>query len=562
MATPDEWLASLERLMSPLKTSADMFDQIAGAVTSVNNALGESRVRTTEFSAAIADSIRDVTRLGGGAQEIAATIAGIADGSRRNVIATSESINELFAATQYVDRSATQITEAFGKVGMDISLVGERMVDNISYVQSIGLNAKQIMGEVVDNMDLMNRYNFEDGVYGLTKMVAQASMLRFDMNETAKITEKAMDPEGAIELASAFQRLGVTVGTLVDPFAMMDASINNPGALQDSVIDLAKTYAQFDEKTQRFEINPYGLRMLREVENQTGLSAENLKKTALAALELDKRLSDISFNIDASDEDKMLVANLAKRDEGGEYIVKVSDEEGYKKLSELSDNQFKQIVQTQKDTPKTMEEIALKQLSLSDLQTNYQKAMADGLAAALVGQTSVFRNYEGIRGIGETVQNASFAALPSPEEQRKMFEGVGNDIRESVYKAVQSRKTEDIGAALKSIEELYKGVPGKTADALKTFVQNLQVDKPKSELENTYNSLIGKLQSMGGVESKNVNVKQDVSINGSVKFQVDTPSGLSRQELESIFNSKEFQNQMYKAIVERANVSTLKIDKE
>ena len=562
MATPDDWLASLERMMSPLKTSKELFSQIADGVDYINSRLGESRTRTTEFSSAVADSIRDVTRLGGTAESAAQTIADIAQGSRRNVIATAESVSELFAAGQYLERNAATITEAFSKVGMDVSLVGERMVDNISYVQSIGLNAKEIMSEVVDEMDLMNRFNFEDGVFGLTKMVAQASMLRFDMSQTANLAERAMDPEGAIELASAFQRLGVTVGTLVDPFAMMDASINNPGALQDSIIDLAKTYAQFDEKTQRFEINPYGLRMLREVEKQTGLSADNLKKTALAALELDTRLSDISFNIDATDEDKMLVANLAKRDEGGEYIVKVSDEEGYKKLSELSDNQFKQIVQTQKDTPKTMEEIALKQLSFGEAQTNYQKAIADGIAAALVGQTSIFRNFEGVRRLGEDIQNASFGALPSPEEQRKLFEGVGNDIREAVYKAVQSGKQEDIGEALKAIEKVYEGVPNKTADALTKFVSQLGVQKPKSEIEAAYNKAADIIKNSVGIESKNINVKQDVSVNGNVKFQIDTPSGISRQELESIFNSKEFQNQMYKVIVERANVSTLKIDKE
>ncbi len=32
--------------------------------------------------------------------------------------------------------------------------------------------------------------------------------------------------EGAIEVASAMQRLGVTMGTLSDPFALLDASIN------------------------------------------------------------------------------------------------------------------------------------------------------------------------------------------------------------------------------------------------------------------------------------------------------------------------------------------------
>ena len=75
---------------------------------------------------------------------------------------------------------------------------------------------------------MMNRFNFQDGVMGLTKMAAQASMLRFDMSKTADFADKVMNPQGAIEMASAFQRLGVMAGDLVDPFVLMDKSINDP----------------------------------------------------------------------------------------------------------------------------------------------------------------------------------------------------------------------------------------------------------------------------------------------------------------------------------------------
>jgi hypothetical protein len=393
---------------------------------------------------------------------------------------------------------------------------------------------------------------------GLTKMAAQASMLRYDMNKTAEFADSVMDPEGAIKMASTFQRLGVTMGTLVDPFALMDASINDPGKLQDSIINMAKTYAQFNEETQRFEINPYGLRMLKEIGQETGLGADNLKKAALAALDLDTRLADINFSIDASDEDKTLVANLAKRDEGGEYIVKVSDEEGYKKLSELSQGQFEKLVKQQEDTPKTMEEIGLKQLSLGELNNNYTKAMADGLAAALVGQTSVFRNLEGFRRIGEDVQGASFSAMGSSQDIRKMFEGVGDDIRSLVYNAAQNKDAKSIDEALSAIESAYEGTKDKSAEMMKTFLANLGDNKPKSELEGMYNKTIKMIQDSVGLNEKNVKIQQDVSMNGTVKFQVETSPGMTRKEFEDILNSTEFKNKIYQQVIESGNRAIVK----
>jgi hypothetical protein len=558
MGQMDELFENLEKFLKPLKTSASIFDQISGAVTATNNAFGESRTRVTEFSTSIADSVMEITRLGGSASDAGIVIAQIAEGSRRNMVATTETITELYAANKYLGISVQQLTESFSKAGMEASLIAERTVDSISYIQSLGLNAKEIMEDVVDNMDMMNQFNFQDGVMGLTKMAAQASMLRFDMNKTAEFADSVMDPEGAIKMASTFQRLGATMGTLVDPFALMDASINDPGKLQDSIINMAKTYAQFNEETQRFEINPYGLRMLKEIGQETGLGAENLKKAAIAALDLDTRLADINFSIDASDEDKTLVANLAKRDEGGEYIVKVSDEEGYKKLSELSQGQFEKLVKQQEDTPKTMEEIASRQLSFSELIENNTKATADGLAAALVGQTAVFRNFEGVRRVGEDVYDAGFSAMGSSQDIRKMFEGVGDDIRSLVYEAAQNRDAKSIDSALSAIEKAYEGTKDKSAEMMKTFLANLGDNKPKSEIETMYNKTVNMMKDAVGLNEKNINIEQNVSMNGTVKFQVDTPSGISRKELEDIMNSTEFKNKIYQQIIESGNRAIVK----
>jgi hypothetical protein len=84
------------------------------------------------------------------------------------------------------------------------------------------------MKDVSANMEKMNRYQFDGGVAGLAKMAAQASMLRFDMAQTFSFADRMLTPENAINMASAFQRLGVTAGNLVDPFVLMNESINDP----------------------------------------------------------------------------------------------------------------------------------------------------------------------------------------------------------------------------------------------------------------------------------------------------------------------------------------------
>jgi hypothetical protein len=216
------------------------------------------------------------------------------------------------------------------------------------------------MRDVTNNMEQMNRYQFEGGVQGLTKMAAQASMLRFDMGTTAKFAEDVMNPDGAIRMASAFQRLGVMAGDLVDPFVLMDKSINDPGGLQDSLIEMTKQFTYFDEKTNSFRINPGGVRLMKELATETGISFEQMSKTALAAADLDRRLSEIDFSIDASEEDKMLVANMAKMGEGGEYYVELQNERGtleQKRLADLTQDEFQKLREIQESRPKTVEDI-------------------------------------------------------------------------------------------------------------------------------------------------------------------------------------------------------------
>jgi rRNA maturation endonuclease Nob1 len=145
----DDYKKLLPTVENLVNNVSSLYDQI----NAVNKAFGEGRLRATEFSTAISDSVSGVIRVGGEVNEISQTIIDIAAGARRNIVATTETIVELTAASKALgDFNIENITESFLRVGIAIADIGENIEESILYVQSIGLNTESVMSEVVRNM--------------------------------------------------------------------------------------------------------------------------------------------------------------------------------------------------------------------------------------------------------------------------------------------------------------------------------------------------------------------------------------------------------------------------
>jgi hypothetical protein len=537
-----------------IPTAANLTENVSrlyDEINKVNKTFTEGRLRATEFSTAVSDSVAGVIRVGGEVTDIGNTINAIAAGSRRNIVATTETIVELTAASKALgDFDIETITNNFAQAGVEISQVGKNLQDSILYVQSIGLNATTVVQEMTRNMDMMNRFNFEDGVIGLTKMTAQASMLRFDMRETAKFAEDVMNPDGAIKMASAFQRLGVAAGDLVDPFVLMDKSINDPQGLQDSIIEMTKQFTYFDDKTNSFKINPGGIRLMKELATETGISFENMTKTALAASDMDRRLNEIDFNIQASEEDKMLVANMAKMGPGGEYFVELQNERGtleQKKLTDLTQNEFERLREIQETRPKTMEDIARAQLGTFDMMARDVKALPLQLAYALAGQEGIIRLGEASRRLFDTAVGGAYTegALPSGQEMRKVFEGVGDELRTLVVEASKGN-TE---ALEQSYQRLRSGIENtEVANRVQTYLDNLNFEGgPRSTEESYMDAALKKFQDLGGKAvdgMRTTTENRNVNFGGSFTIRVEGQQGLDTKALSDYINSESFKQKM------------------
>jgi hypothetical protein len=596
---------TFESLGSPVSKILDAIDGMATAANDINNSFIAGRKRLDEMNDAASRSAAGIIRLGGGISDVSNTIAGIAEGSKRQFIATEEQVSKVFAATKILGGTSAGLVETFGNVGIEISQIGVNLENSIKYIQSVGLNAKEVMSDVTNNMAQMNRFQFEGGVQGLAKMAAQASMLKFDMRETFQFAEKVLTPDGAIETAAGIQRLGISIGNLADPFALMNASINDPSGLQDSLIKATKQFTEYDEKTKSFKINPQGVLTLRELAKETNTSFENLSKSALAAADLDKRLSKINPTLTFdSPEDKQFIANMATMDKGGEYTVQLKNDKTNEvdkiKLSEITNEQLIALRKQQEEAPKTLEDIQKSQLNaLLDIKYAIEGNVAKG-TYGLAGSTAVRGNLVGAERISRAVTGAVDTAIP---ESVAITEKVNNAIEKMsalfLEKDANKISSDDFAKKLASLEDTIlkdaNSLGQKGMEAFKDILQesnkNVKGSSPiekefrsftreilgavgrpvsatehlkkKAEEEKTlsYADIIGRRneslteKTSAGSSTNSGTTTKKVDVGGTITFKFDLPPGttLTQQQLNAAFNSEEFKQ--YIANIAKQNSS-------
>ena len=576
---------TLGEIANPIKTVANAMEYMVAHGEKINKNFGLARARIEEMKVSFSDSVAGVQRLGGSFDDVSNTITSIAEASKRNVIENEEIVSELFAANKVLNLEVKTLVNNFKDVGYETSQIGENLESSIKYIQSVGLNATTVMKDVSDNMSQMNRYQFEGGVQGLSKMAAQASMLRFDMKETFQFAEKVLTPEGAIETAAGIQRLGISIGNLADPFALMNASITDPSGLQDSLIKATKQFTEYDEKTKSFKINPQGVLTLRELAKETNTSFENLSKSALAAADLDKRLSEVSgaglkFE---NEEDKQYLANIAKMGKGGEYEVTLKDGVT-KELRNLNQEEFDELIEQQKNAPKTVEEIQRSQLSALNNIDGSMRAIVSAGKFGIASTKEVRGSMEGLRNIFTNFfDNARESIKKTPEVR----EDVSNAISEmkKLYSQTQtgSMTSEDFIKNAKNIGNILS----KKGDALseqasgvidKILNQTASDVKGSSSVENMFRKyVLGESTSssvtpqtteknvkpvslnqvMGaGTTSRNIpesssqskQINSQVNLGGTITIKVDAPPGINEQQLQILFDSPEFKRKLYEHV--------------
>lgn len=456
--------------------------------------LGQQMAQT--LNATMADAVSNVRTLGGDIKDVINTQQEASKALQRNVVLTAEVNKDLYATVQVTGQEVGNLVNGFKNVGIGAGRVADEMKKVVDIAAQSGVNAAAVSEKVLQNMDALNKYNFEGGVSGLAKMAAQASLLRIDMSQTLAFAEKVFDPEGAIEMAAAMQRLGVSQSSLLDPLKMMDLAQNDPAELQNQIAQMSKQFVQLG-KDGNFEIMPGAKRQMREISKAMGIPYEQLTKMALGSAELEDKMSKIRFpDLPGLDEDKQkMIANMAEMGKGGKYEVQVTDEETgqtiTKALDELNEKDVANLEKMANTAPKTMEDLAKDQLSTLKSIDSAIRGTADRTGLALAGGKTVTTLQRTARaGVTSLAKIASPKEMESKNLRKSIDTGVDNlmDIGTQAAegkltkKQVQEKISEGLGSLRSLIETTFESSMNNAKEEITKFNEKFPLANKLSQI--------------------------------------------------------------------------------
>jgi len=487
----------------------------------------------------VGDNISRFAELGLGVDDVGKAFVDLASVYGANIAVSNEDFTELAATAKVTGSDIKTLASAFRGVGVGIGQVGDKMLEVTEIARNAGVSVKAVSDGVLKNIDKMNLYNFDGGVKGLAKMSAQATRLGIDMTKIFDVVDKVFNPEGAIGLASAMQRLGVQTNALLDPLRLMDLSQNDPTELQNQIINMSKDFVRFNKQLGEFEIMPGEKRRLNEIGKELGMTGGELQKMALNAANLDMKMKQIKFPSSiATKEDRELIATLATINKEGiaEVKVKQIDSETGKwtgeydteAVSNLNAEQLKGLKEGQELQGKSMEEIAKDQLSeagkLNALVTQMLQAVRFGFSTSDPA-LSTFKTTT------KTLREAAFQE--KGREGGKFSEG---DRRTTTYRKGANEASE-------TIEKLF-------GDVLSSFgfngIDDLK-DKSLDVLTKGFSDLVGSvgsidlgiLDGLGSIFDKVGSVGKMLGIGGS---ETDPYTNFVNNETKTSINKTNVQN--------------------
>ena len=351
----------------------------------------------------------------------------------------------------------------FDKIGVGSIEATETTNKAIATAGRYGAVVSKFLPQVQSQIEKINTYGFKNGVDGLAEMVAESQVLGYNMSNVFNAAEKAFTPEGAIEMASKLQMIGGATSDLLDPFQLMYMAQNDVEALREELVKTAESAVSFNAATGEFGISPAERMRLKAVADATGQDYENLAETAIKSAKRTQAIGKLGGIPELSQQDKELIASMADIQPGGEFLLKMGDQEiGFNQLADAMAEDSTLLETLQKQSQKDA-------MDLDDVN-KAQLTVQEGMAAN-VGVIQTFLTSMAASGqLGTSAQDFAFA-LANSDFGDKLIAGdvtdlfAGNDKSFSL-KDLLGTTTTGFGKALEygakgtNLSEAYESAKG------------------------------------------------------------------------------------------------------
>jgi hypothetical protein len=577
--------------------------------SSVAKSMGLTRESSMAIKKTLADSLANALSIGAEFNDAVTAQGAISKTTGRNLLMSTDFLKNIKIAADVSGQSIEGLTEGFINAGYNMNNIADEMQTVFDTSRALGVNLQAVSSSVAANMGKLDEHNFKGGVEGLAKMAATGASLRVDMGEIFRAVDKAFDPEGAINMAAAFQRLGVTQSDLLDPLRLMNMSMNDPEEMMKSLADMGKSLTELDAKG-NIRIAPGEIRRMKQLADAAGMSSSEFAKMSKAAAEMDIKMQKIQFPEFASEEQKTLIANISQMKDGKIQMNVDGEMKDVNEVLKQFQGDQKGLEKFLKDSqPKSQEELLRESNTIAKEQVNAINALRGKTALAIgsakitedmgmaqkdlvVGYTNALSKTLDVKtirdGFEKNVSGITDAlgklarGEGSMEDVTKAFassmESVSKGIMEAKDNLVQYSKEEkdkimsgnnQISKDMISIlENLLKGefkgtqVPG-TENSTSTLTTPVFGTEPIAKIQPTTAAVtddkINKVAKSMNMSTEDmlklmeVKTKSDVSGKIDITLNINAPAGVDTKQLQIALNDPAVNQQLVKMIASSNN---------
>ena len=301
--------------------SSGLFDMDKAIKTSALS-MGLLGQESNAFRGSMKGASMDAAMLGTSFEELVKIQADYADELGRNVDLGKSgalAINEMAKGTSMGLEGATKMSAEFENIGMSAENTRDFIQQTMNDASSMGLNASKVIKNIQNNIKMLNKYNFKNGVKGLEQMALSVSKLGVDMDTIAPMADKLWNIEGAVEMSAQLQVMGGAFASLADPFKLMYKARNDMKGLTEDFANAAKQSMVFGKDG--IEMNTLEMSRLKKIAEETGVEYDKLVTMGRNAFKNDA-IKKQSSGLD--DKQIEYISNLAKFSENGTATIEIN----------------------------------------------------------------------------------------------------------------------------------------------------------------------------------------------------------------------------------------------
>lgn len=287
---------------------------------------------------------------------------------------------------------AVKFTAAFDKFGLDTDRAADAFEDMFKTSTSKGIVLQKYSETFLNNIDLAQKYTFQEGVRGLQSMVEKSVAVKWNLQQTAALAEKVRTVEGAVKTGAQLSVLGGSFAQFSNPMNLLYGALNNMESLNDDVLNMFSKLGTWDNKKGQVDVSAFNRERIRAAAEAMGMDYGQVMESVNAMAR--RGIAEKQINGDLDDGLKELFLNKAQIDENGRAYVTIDNNKVY--ANEINDTHKKKLANLNKSQAEDVKDIAQMLRGYVDAQEGREKQ-----------QQSYIANLLEKSGIGGIAKNAN-----------------------------------------------------------------------------------------------------------------------------------------------------------